>query len=80
MTYKQAPANRNIDVNHLGADIASSGKRPLINRRDDVFDSPKPPSNGKPWSLGADEKAGFSSNREKSVKRYLTESGNQIRN
>ena len=37
MTYKQAPATRNIDANHLVADIASSGKRPLNNRRDDVL-------------------------------------------
>jgi len=43
-------------------------------------ESPKPPSNGKPWSLGADKKTGFSSDREKSVRRYLTESGNQTRN
>ena len=37
MTYKQAPANRDIDANHLVADIASSGKRPVNNIGDDVL-------------------------------------------
>jgi hypothetical protein len=40
---------------------------------------PKPPSNGKPWSLDADRKAGFSTDR-KTVQRYLTESGLPIMN
>ena len=37
MTYKQDPANRDIDTNHLVTDIASSGKRSLNNRGDDVL-------------------------------------------
>ena len=43
------------------------------------LESPEPPSNGEPWSLGADKKAGFSSDREKSVQRYLTEGGRQFK-
>ncbi len=41
MAYEQAPATRNVDANHLVADIASSGKRPINNRGDYVFGVPK---------------------------------------
>ena len=37
IAFKQAPTTRNIEANHLVADIASSGKRPLNNRGDDVL-------------------------------------------
>ena len=70
--YEQTPAPRNVDANHLDSDIASSEERPLNEKSDYIFGVPKPPFNGKPWSLGADKKAGFSSDREKSVQRYLT--------
>ena len=78
--YEQTPAPRNVDANHLDSDIASSEEIPLNEKVIISSESPRPPSNDKPWSLGADKKAGFSSDREKSVRRYLTESGNQIRN
>ena len=80
MTYKQAPATRNIDVNHLVDDIASSGRRPLNNRGDDDLGVTKASIQWQAVVIGADKKAGFSSDREKSVRRYLTESENQIRN
>ena len=79
MASEQDPGPRNVDANHLDAEIATSGKRPLNDRGDYVFEVPKPPSNGRPWSLGADKKAGFSFDREKSVQRYLTEGGHQLR-
>ena len=70
--YEQTPAPRNVDANQLDSDIASSGERPLNDNVIISSESPRPPSNGKPWSLGADKKAGFSSDRERPVQRYLT--------
>ena len=70
--YEQTPVPRNVDANHLDSGIASSGEGPLNKKVIVSSESSKSPSNGKPWSLGVDKKAGFSSDREKSVQRYLT--------
>ena len=77
--YEQTPAPLNVEANHLDSDIASSGERPLNDNVIISLESPRPPSNGKPWSLGADKKAGFSSDREKSVQRYLTGGGQHLK-
>ncbi len=77
--YEQTPAPRNVDANHLDSDIASSEEIPLNEKVIMSSESPRPPSNGKPWSLGADKKAGFSSDREKSVQRYLTGGGQHLK-
>ena len=77
--YEQTPAPRNDDANHLDSDIASYEERPLNEKVIMSWEFPRPPSNGKPWSLGADKKAGFSSDREKSVQRYLTGGGQHLK-
>ena len=77
--YEQTPATRKVDANHLDYDIASSEERRLNEKVTMALESPRPPSNGKPWSLGADKKAGFSSDRERSVQRYLTGGGQHLK-